>query len=234
MVQFFWEKEITKLEHLLGVKEKPGVYEYQFLSKAESYKKIFRSIPWILWIAICNSVSMNACHKDSDIDLFIITKRNRIWTTRVIITLILSLLWERKNEKKHRDKFCLSFFITEDFLDLSSLALEKDIYLAYWIENHIPLIEKENMFQKFKDANTWYQIEGKERKAQKGKEEIISRKSHIFSSFCEYIFQKIFLKKTKKSFQKLWKPFWIIIEENILKFHNKDKRKEIQEKIYGK
>jgi hypothetical protein len=50
---------------------------------------------------------------------------------------------------------------------------------------------------------------------------------------CEKLFRKIFLPRTKKSFQKLWKPFWVIISDDILKFHDKDKRKEIRDTIFS-
>jgi hypothetical protein len=92
---------------------------------------------------------MNAAHKDSDIDLFIITKNNRIWTTRICFTLILTLLGQRKTTKKHAGKFCLSFFITENYLNLENIAIKNDIYLKYWIESLVPIINKNNAFEKF-------------------------------------------------------------------------------------
>lgn len=48
------------------------------------------------------------------------------------------------------------------------------------------------------------------------------------------IIKKIFLPKTIKSYKKLWKPFWVIINDNLLKFHDKDKRKEIKSNLIWK
>ena len=43
--------------------------------------------------------------------------------------------------------------------------------------------------------------------------------------------KKIFLPKTLKHYNKIGKPYWIIINDNILKFHNWDIRKEIADKF---
>jgi hypothetical protein len=43
--------------------------------------------------------------------------------------------------------------------------------------------------------------------------------------------KKIFLKKTLKNYEKLNKPYWIIINDKMLKFHNNDIRKEMRDNI---
>jgi len=103
---------------------------------------------------------MNAAHKDSDIDLFIITKKNRLWTTRIFATLLLTLLWKRKTAKKHSGQFCLSFFISEEELSLEEIALRNDIYLSYWLQTLIPIINRDTIFEKFIEENqTWCKIQ---------------------------------------------------------------------------
>ena len=47
------------------------------MTKSEEIKRLestFQSIPFIEQIFLCNSISFNALDKNSDIDLFIITK----------------------------------------------------------------------------------------------------------------------------------------------------------------
>jgi hypothetical protein len=34
-----------------------------------------------------------------------------------------------------------------------------------------------------------------------------------------------------QSYEKLWKPFWVIIQDGMLKFHDNDKRKYFSQKI---
>jgi hypothetical protein len=45
------------------------------------------------------------------------------------------------------------------------------------------------------------------------------------------LFKKIFLPRTLKHFNKINKPYWIIISEIMLKFHNWDIRKKIKKEL---
>jgi hypothetical protein len=45
----------------------------------------------------------------------------------------------------------------------------------------------------------------------------------------EKILKKVFLKKTLKTYEKIGKPFGVIINDDLLKFHNGD----VREKIMG-
>jgi hypothetical protein len=47
----------------------------------------------------------------------------------------------------------------------------------------------------------------------------------------ELLFKKFFLPKTLRHYEKIWKPFWVIINDDVLKFHNGDIRKEVKREI---
>lgn len=234
-MHFFTEKNITKLEKYLKIKETPGKYEIALWEKVAHYTPYFSKIPGVLAICVGNSLSMNAAHKDSDIDLFIITKENRLWIARACITMMLILLRQRKTHKNHAGKFCLSFFITENALNFENIALKNDIYLAYWILTLRPIINRKSSFEVFQNKNhNW--IYNKNPDKAKAPNKIITVPENKFLTIlwdvCEKILKFIFLPKTKKSFQKLWKPFGVIVSDDILKFHDKDRRKEITNKIF--
>lgn len=53
----------------------------------------------------------------------------------------------------------------------------------------------------------------------------------IFLSLLNEILKKIFLPKTLKHYEKLKKPYGIIINDNMLKFHNNDIRKKIKKEL---
>ena len=92
-------------------------------------------------IAVANSLSMYATHTESDIDLFVVTARNRIWIVRILMTLCF---WSYGVWRKGEDiagNFCLSFFVEEASMDLSKIALKDDIYLYFWIYYLKPLYE---------------------------------------------------------------------------------------------
>lgn len=157
-------------------------------------------------IAIVNSLSMYATHKDSDIDLFIITKPGMIWFVRFFSTLIL---WKKGVWRKNDDiagNFCLSFFITTDALDLSKIAIENDIYLYYWIYYLKPIFDKNNTYERFLEANNWVQIDEKQ-KIENQKYNISttysSKNDTNFNTHINNIIRFFLLPKTLKSYNKL-------------------------------
>jgi len=237
-MHFYSEKHIHELEKYLWVKSAPWSHEIRLLEKVSQYNSYFRYVPGILGIAVCNSLAMNSAHETSDIDLFIITKQNRLWTARICMTLLLTLTRQRKTSKHHAWKFCLSFFITEDNLSLETIAIENDIYLSYWINTLRPIVNRQNIFWEFLKVNKtltefFPKVKNETTKIcspslQMG--ERIQEWGHV-GNILEKILKVIFLSRTKKSFHKLWKPFWVVISDTMLKFHDKDKRIEIRDKI---
>jgi hypothetical protein len=241
MKQKFWKKEFTYFKQLLNIKKNSTNIENNFYKKTEKYIKFIKWIPWILMIWIGNSISMNSAKKSSDIDLFIVTKNNSLWTTRILISLIFQILWVRKTSKKHKWKFCLSFFCSEKWMNFWDFTLKNDIYLYFWIIYFKPILDYNNTYKKFiesnekwADFNEYKEIIKNNKKYIKysknlKKENIISKKIILF---LEYIIKTIFIKKTLKNYKKLWKPYWIIINDSMLKFHNNDKRKQIKKELW--
>lgn len=116
----------------------------EYLQIIENYENIYKSIPFIEEIYLCNSISFNALHPESDIDLFIITQPNRIWTTKFRAMIFFFFKKGKRTLKKKKRRFCLSFFITSDEQNLYKISLKSmDIYLSYRIQ-HLVLLYKDN------------------------------------------------------------------------------------------
>lgn len=220
-----------KLKKYLKVKKYPWEYEKKLWKKVEKYLPYFSYTPWVQCICICNSLAMNACHENSDIDLFVITRKNRLWTTRIYLTLVTSILWLRKTSKKHAGQFCLSFFVTEDIKDFWDISIKNDIYLSYWTQTLTPVINKNNTFEKFLRENNL--LESRKKTIVWKKNWNKKQKSCFMTlwDIWEKLLEKIFFPKTLRSYERLWKPFWVIISDKMLKFHDKDKRKEVRDII---
>lgn len=119
--------------------------------------KIFKFIPWIKLIAVGNLMGAQNLRDESDIDLFIVTENKRLWLTRFFCVGAIKLLGWRPRPNKSRDKICLSFFISEEAMDLSSLALKKteDIYFIYWLAGLAPIYDQAGAYKKLIAANSW-------------------------------------------------------------------------------
>lgn len=127
---------------------------------------LFSLFPQVQMVALCNSRAMGEAAENSDIDLFIVVRKNNLWTTRFIVTTITSIFGVRRRNthglekrspeyiKRTKDKFCLSFFITENAMNLEGIRLQpNDPYLDRWIYTLVPLINKNAAYEHFMEAN---------------------------------------------------------------------------------
>ena len=128
--------------------------------RAKLIAKIFKFIPWIKMIAIGNIIGSENLKDDSDIDFFIITEKNRIWISRLFTVFIIKVLNLRPQENNSRDKICLSFFISEEDLNLKRFMIKDDFknqdsYFLFWLADLFPIYNPHNLYEKLIDTNTW-------------------------------------------------------------------------------
>lgn len=232
------KKEFENFKKLMKMRDLHWEIEKKLILKTVKYLRFVKWIPWLRMIAIWNSVAMNSANSNSDIDLFIITTPNRLWFVRIFMTLIFQILWVRKTKKNHKERFCLSFFINSNVLNLEKISIENDIYLYFRILHLKPILNYNNTYEKFiKENEKWCIFDDyKDILANNlsliAYEEKKKKENNFLLNILEKFFKSIFYPKTLKSHERKWKPFWEIIGDDILKFHEKDKRKEIRNKLF--
>lgn len=231
------QKDHSVFLNMLHIKKEANTHEIKLFEKSYRYLRLIKWIPGLQMVGVCNSLSMLNTHTDSDIDLFVITKKNRLWTVRLLLTLFFFLVWQRKTWENHAGKFCLSFFTWESAINLENIALEDDIYLFHWILYLKPIINYNHTYENFIDSNSkWCNLQDFKEIIEDNKKYIQTQKNtwnawSFFWDIFETIIKKMFIWKTLRRYKKLWKPFWVVISDHILKFHNDDRRKEIHEKF---
>lgn len=114
----------------------------EYVAYINAYGRLYKSIPFVRAIYLANSITFNALHEDSDIDICIIVKHQRIWSAR-FWSLVLFTLFRIKRRGTHkRKKFCLSFYIDEQELNLQRIALQpQDPYLVYRLAHLVTLYQ---------------------------------------------------------------------------------------------
>lgn len=201
--------KILEFKNFLHLKDTPGEDETRLIKKTQHYTWLFRLCPGIQMLAIGNSVAMNGAHSESDIDLFIITQKKRMWYVRIFLTFMLSILGQRKTAKYHAGKFCLSFFMTDEHLSLQNIALENDIYLYYRILTLKPIINNDTTYERFIQANSEWCDFSKMQDILKENTKYISSSSRTWGTDWKFLdlknwgYKKIFLPKTLKSYERL-------------------------------
>jgi len=113
---------------------------------AEKVANILIRFPYVRGIGISGSLSKNFADENADIDMFIITAKNRLWIARTIMHGFKKLSYLLG--KQHY--FCMNYYIDEQDLSIP----EKNIYTATEVVTLIPL-QGDIQFVDFFTANAW-------------------------------------------------------------------------------
>ena len=126
--------------------------------KVQRTAKILKLVPFVKNISVINSLAFTASNLDSDIDILLVAAKNRLWTARALMILVLEILGQNKNKWYKANKFCLGFGFDEKNLDLTKMHLDppigKDIYLKYWLATLKPVFDRK-IYPEFIKENTW-------------------------------------------------------------------------------
>ncbi len=199
--------------------------------KTKKITKWLQIIPYIRMVLVNGSMAMYNAKKESDIDLMIVTKNERIWTTRFLTTLFFQIIGERRHNKKIENRFCLNHYITDNFFKSNLLNL----YVAHLYAHLVPVLELERgIYNRFQFENRWigdylcfYNIE-KLDSQKKIKNSIVIKfirnfQEVILNTFLGNVFEKIsgfFQKKHIKNHPLInQKEGRIVFDDNQLEFH---------------
>lgn len=120
------------------------------LKKLKSIISVIKLIPFIKLVCVTGALAMNNADQDDDIDLMIVTVKNRLWLTRLIIAILL--FPHLRRGQKINNRLCFNLW-----LDETALAIKRhNLYIAHEICQAKPIFERDNFYQKFIAANLWY------------------------------------------------------------------------------
>lgn len=125
------------------------------MKRARRAAAIVRFVPFVRMVAVCNRLSAGHPHKTSDVDFLVVVEDGRLWIGRLLCTVLLQAFGLRRHGARVSDHACLSFFITPAAFDLSKVALDGDVYLAYWLINLLPLWSRGDTMRVFWQSNGW-------------------------------------------------------------------------------
>lgn len=236
---FYFLDEYHVLEYMTRLKRAP-----KFWQKVKKYAWVFANIPFLKMAAVGNTLAYDNVSDNSDIDLFIVAKKNRVWTARAWLLLWLGLLGIRVCSERKYMKFSPEFFVDEAALDLSQCAIANDYYLAFWLADLVPVWNR-GYFDTLWRQNSWLKNQlPVAYKSPNVREEFETKvKSSWFAWMVEQILKGSFgdrieawarkrqQKIIEKNRRKLGINPSIITDNRVIKIHFNDKRAEVRDKI---
>ena len=229
----FWGSDSQEiLDAYFGREEVTKNTSSEYLKKGEKWAMRLKNIPFVRAVSIVNTVSFGLAKKESDIDFLVVVQEERMWTARLFVTAFLFFGGVKRRSKKIAGKVCLSFFVDESEFSFFKIKREKDPYLAFWIAGMIPVFGN-SFFTKVKNENEeWVKKEVGIpilfSPPQKDTPPWKSILEFFFPHFLERWIRKFWKNRTLQKAASLPDPSGTIVSDTILKFHDCDKRQEIQ------
>ncbi|MFH1236527.1 MAG: hypothetical protein V1685_06380, partial [Parcubacteria group bacterium] len=152
-VQGYWC--IRGRSHIIGIRQSHYRVSLKHYRKAQRFARLFHYIPYVRMMAVCNKLGYWNNAPKSDIDLFFIVARGRLWLARLMITILTQLLGVRRHGGAIANRFCLSFYTTTDRLSIADIAKHpSDPYFTYWTAQLFPLFGV-GWHAQWHAANSW-------------------------------------------------------------------------------
>ena len=111
--------------------------------------------PWVKLVGLTGALAVGNGDKKSDVDLLIVTSGGRLWLTRFLVFVFLNLTNLKRNDrqKDSSGKVCANLWLDEE--NLSVGESDRDLVVAHEIAQMKPLVNKNNMYEKFVTQNLW-------------------------------------------------------------------------------
>lgn len=219
-----------------------GMMSEEKYTKLRRAVSVLRYIPFIRMVGVCNTLAFDSARKEGDIDLLLVGKKNRLFITYTLSVALLHFLGLRRHSLHIQNRMCLSFYVSEDGLDMSRFELlGGDPYLAQWTKSVIPLFVFGTIAEKFRKANADWLVKyfGKRnmmkpvsrfriidswfsRSVRKTGELML----FLFAPLLEYLFRILQQQRRIASSSKRLRnePTGVIVDRRTLKFHEEDRR----------
>lgn len=188
------------------------------IKKAKKITRLLKLIPYVKSVAISGSVSMTSPKPKSDIDFFVISQKNRIWTVRFLTVLLTHIIGQRRYKTTIDNKICLNLYIADE----KTVFPIQNIASSHMIAKMLPIYQKD-VFGIFLDSNkNWISkfITGFEKNfiVNNSIKDKYSNKNNILISLLETVLAKLMSERMVRK-TPLAKPPHLIINDNALVFY---------------
>ena len=142
-------------QKLVDIRKNREQFSLYKLRQARSIAQKLAKLPNVFGVFVTGALAVANTSASDDIDLLIITRANKLWTTRFLATLYLELMGVRRRPHtlKAANRICANMYLDETALSLP--YAKRNLYTAHEVVQTKPLINKESIYERFLSANRW-------------------------------------------------------------------------------
>jgi hypothetical protein len=123
--------------------------------KAYLVGMVLKFIPWVKLIGVSGGLAMNNTNKNSDIDFLVVTEKNRLWLSRLLILGVMIILGLKRkpgcSPKEAAGKICVNTVLDVDGLFQNG----HDLYIAHEVLQMRVIWQREGIYSKYLSKNSW-------------------------------------------------------------------------------
>lgn len=103
---------------------------------------------------VMNGLAHGEVNEESDIDLFVVAKRGRVWLARGWMLVLLTVFGLRAKGARKAMRFAPEFFVDEEHTNLWGVGSDSIYMNSFWLADFTPILYQQN-FDRFRKANSW-------------------------------------------------------------------------------
>jgi len=224
---------------IIKIRQQRYLISLNKIKKAQRIAQLLSLVPGVRMIAICSHLGYLNAGDQADIDFFIVASPGRIWTVRFWCVFLMKILNQRPTPKNQKNKICLSYFITNNNLNLEFTKTKTpDIHLIYLLSQYLPIyFSRPDIWFDFCRGNKWIKTYLPNFDFSSiTKKYVIESKLFYFKKifeltqfpFEEQLYKKIELAIMPRALKQAMHTYEnkVIVNDHILKLHLNDKREE--------
>lgn len=143
-------------------RERSSIYEGRIAREKTSshkWKKLlriawwFQAVPFLRAVFASGSLAIENADRQSDFDALVIVRFGRMYTCRMLLSLVASLFGARRKryDRNAPDKFCFNHYLTDDHLRIE----HESLFNAQTYVNLRPVLDRGGIYGEFYRENPW-------------------------------------------------------------------------------
>jgi hypothetical protein len=141
-------------ESFISIRQKRQQYASSKWQEVAQVIRFARQVPWIQAVFITGSLAMENCEQDDDVDFLIVTQPQRLWLSRLILSIFAQLKHKRRTwSGEEKNSWCFNLWLSSNNLEVEER--KQGVYRAYEVLQAKPVLSKNGTAEQFYRQNVW-------------------------------------------------------------------------------